>query len=168
MKTLEEKRAEHKKKWLRRRNDPVRWAKILEWQRKRSKKLGVGHRKNKKLICTICGKEFLSYRSTTKSCSKECFKVVCFNKQFQGGKTKNRYGYVKVYSPHHPNADGVYVLEHRLVMEKKIGRFLNNDEVVHHKNGKRDDNRICNLELLTKSSHTALHHKERRERRIKT
>lgn len=166
MKTLEEKRLTYKKKWLARRNDPVRWAKILKWQKDRAKKLGTGYRRNKKLTCQICGKQFLSYRSTTKSCSKECYKSVCFNKQFRGGKTKKN-GYIKVYSPHHPISDGNYVMEHRLVMEKHIGRFLNSDEIVHHINGIRDDNRISNLQLLTKSEHTALHHKERRERKIK-
>lgn len=38
-------------------------------------------------------------------------------------------------------------MEHRLVMEQQLGRKLRRDETVHHRNGKRADNRPRNLEL---------------------
>lgn len=67
---------------------------------------------------------------------------------WKGGIYTNNKGYVFIYSPNHPNKnkDG-YVLEHRLNMEKKIGRLLTSKEVIHHKNENPSDNRIKNLKL---------------------
>lgn len=65
------------------------------------------------------------------------------------GRYTNHYGYTLVWTPDHPNAQKGYVLEHRLVMEKKLGRLLERHEHVHHKNGSRGDNRDGNLELWT-------------------
>ena len=81
-----------------------------------------------------------------------------------GHKKKRQDGYIVVHYPDHPNSTkSGYVMEHKLVMEKHIGRYLEKDEVVHHKNGNRADNRIENLALMTFNEHSALHLKERRD-----
>lgn len=75
-----------------------------------------------------------------------------------GHKKKRKDGYIAVYFPDHPksNKDG-YIMEHDLVMECYIGRWIQNDEVVHHINKNRSDNRIENLKLMTKSEHSRFH-----------
>jgi hypothetical protein len=75
--------------------------------------------------------------------------------QWKGGRIVDQDGYVLVYCPGHPGARGPdkrYVLEHRLVMEKKMGRYLEEGEVVHHRNRNKADNRIQNLELFSSNA----------------
>jgi hypothetical protein len=70
------------------------------------------------------------------------------NPNWKGGETRHKKGYIMKRVPGHPRArTGNYVFEHILVMEAALGRYLESDESVHHKNGVRDDNRIENLEL---------------------
>ena len=65
-----------------------------------------------------------------------------------GGRTRDVDGYVLIKCAGHPHANSAgYVREHRLVMEAKLGRNLSREEVVHHVNGIKDDNRAENLQL---------------------
>ena len=81
------------------------------------------------------------------------------NGMWKGGriydKTQSRW---LIHKPQHPFATKKgYVYEHRLIMEKNINRYLNPEEMIHHLNGTRDDNRIENLIIIKQSEHMALH-----------
>jgi hypothetical protein len=65
----------------------------------------------------------------------------------------NSAGYVMVRMPGHPSANRGYVLEHRLIMEKMLGRPLASSEIVHHRNQVKDDNREENLEIVVRKAH---------------
>lgn len=68
--------------------------------------------------------------------------------------SKKKNGYIEIFMPQHPNADRYgYIYEHRLIMEKCLGRILKSSELVHHRNKIRDDNRKENLQLVSRQSH---------------
>ena len=72
---------------------------------------------------------------------------------WKGGKTIATKGYIMVKKYNHPRGGKQnYIAEHILVMEKDIGRYLTDEEVVHHINGVKNDNQIENLYLYNNSS----------------
>ena len=77
------------------------------------------------------------------------------------GQTTNDQGYVLKHEPNHPYADhDGYVREHRLVVERTIGRNLHKWEIVHHINEVRSDNRPENLIIFNTSTEHLKFHRE--------
>lgn len=79
---------------------------------------------------------------------------------YRDGRIKTADGYIYVVCRDHPyKIKNGRVFEHRLVMEKKIGRYLKPEEVVHHINEDKSDNRIENLFLFKDDrNHHHFHH----------
>lgn len=124
-----------------------------------------------KRICQICNKEFLVIPHIVKIgkgkfCSRKCADInhkTTFagrgNPAWRGGRMKSERGYILIKVFNHPNADvRGYIPEHRLVMEQHLGRYLQEEEVIHHKNGIKNDNKIENLELFENHSQHMIHH----------
>ena len=118
-----------------------------------------------RLVCCICQKSFLSPTNRI-CCSPKCkhMKLSIDYKEsghpnWKGGRVLNAQGYVMIKQHGHPEADvNNYVREHRLIMERHLGKPLNRGDDVHHINGNRQDNRIENLILLSRSAHGRHHH----------
>lgn len=144
-------------------------------------KQGDGHNPYHKFIwhaCPDCGKQrwvrIVYGMPKSKRCIK-CAKITdgknrgdkergALNYRWKGGIIHRKDGCVSILvAPNdffYPMADHQgYIKEHRLVMAKYLGRNLQSWEIVHHKNGIKDDNRIKNLELTTNGSHSLAHSK---------
>lgn len=80
---------------------------------------------------------------------------------WKGGKRINSSGYLEIYIPEHPFANKLKLIaEHRLIVEKKIGRYLKPEEIVHHIDENKLNNKIENLMLFkSNQKHTKFHTK---------
>ncbi len=133
------------------------------------KKMSEAH---KGKTCSEETKKRMSIAGTGRKLSEEWKKNISKSKQgckhhmWKGGKTTNR-GYILILKPEHPFCNKMgYVFEHRLVMEKYLGRYLNSIEIVHHEGTKypigsienKQDNRIENLLLFNGTGKHIKHH----------
>jgi hypothetical protein len=71
------------------------------------------------------------------------------NPLWKGGKSHDANGYITI------TATGKR--EHRIIMENHLGRKLLKTEIVHHKNEDKTDNRVENLEIMTRAEHNRIH-----------
>jgi len=127
--------------------------------------------------CEICGKERWVAVLHGKPSHTRC--IACAPKakglirrgesspSWKGGRRKTADGHVSILLQpdnfFYSMADKYgYAREHRLVVAKSLGRCLQSWEIVHHRNGVKDDNRIENLQVISELGHrqlTILEHK---------
>lgn len=135
--------------------------KLLSHQKRVRERRKSGLNSRYKFKCLFCKKDFFGYDLKQKYCSLECAQNArkkylnipdCLENSHR--KIDKNIGYVRIYAPMHKEANTWgYVYEHRLIAENKINRELLPNEIVHHKNGLRWDNRLENLEIMTKYEH---------------
>lgn len=107
-------------------------------------------------VCYICGKTYYNLKEYSKYCSIKCMGLNQAgenNPMWKSGRIIHKgYSYIL-------NNNYKYSTEHRKIYEDFIGRPLLKDEVVHHINENKLDNRLENLQLMTKGEHISLHKK---------
>lgn len=125
---------------------------------------GIRHRTSIWSACGICGEcrwvQLIKGKAKNLLCLK-CSHSGKRHARWAGGRNDNGKGYIRIWLDSddffYPMTDlHGYVLEHRLVMAKHLGRCLHQWEVVHHKNHIKTDNSIDNLQLYSDSRHNQL------------
>ena len=100
-------------------------------------------------VCPVCGAVFERPHGKSRTyCSRTCAMTGRYRKgqvraHADGATINHSSGYVQ------EKQGGKWSMQHRIVMERAIGRKIRESERVHHKNGNRQDNRPENLELWT-------------------
>lgn len=114
------------------------WAAEGVWIAEMQRRLGIS---NERHIRNFLNKKGIEYRRQDS--------VGEHNPAWRGGRVIDKDGYVLVKADSHPRADRHgYVREHRLVMERTLGRYLTEQEVVHHKDKNKQNNTPENLEVF--------------------
>lgn len=124
---------------------------LYEDERKTVEEIGLILGRSSKLVNKWCKKLGIQMRPRGQKFGPE-------HKGWKGGRRIDKDGYVLVYAPNHPAANprSKTVREHRLVMEGILGRYLRPEEVVHHKDGNKQNNHPDNLGLFaTNRDHLA-------------
>jgi len=120
-------------------------------------------------VCQMCGAEFRRQNRKQKYCSRSCSgKGSLVGRDISGENNPHYKGGLSRFDGYiictHRNAKR-WTFYHRALMEAYLGRPLRSDEIVHHINGVKDDNRIENLQLVTRGEHINLHRHEFENRR---
>lgn len=116
--------------------------------------------------CIYCGLEF-HRRGNKKSkfCSSRCCRTYYSGERhpnWTGGIEQSGRGYLATLKHNHEMADNRGRIPlHRFVMSNHLGRPLSSKEIIHHINGNKKDNRIENLQIVTRKEHVIIHAKER-------
>lgn len=140
----------------------IQEGKTQDWIAQNLVSSGYDSRITAKAIYKVCRKHGIK-------CQRTGPRVGEGHPEWQGGRHINKSGYIEIYCPDHPmvveknkrreaKSNGKYyrrekyMLEHRLVMEQKIGRYLLAEEVVHHIDGNKQNNDPENLGLFANNA----------------
>lgn len=125
----------------------------------RAGKKNLEWRKWQEHKCANCGIKSLRFAKKVKYCTNHCANQIIkkFGKdhrRWNNGEAHCSSGYIMVLTSRKPRK---YTFQHRLIMQQHLGRELLLSEIVHHKNHNKSDNRLENLQVVSRSEHIRLH-----------